>query len=64
MFFKCKHNYEILESFKFEEKSSSLSTDQIMWLDFNSKQELSKRGVITVCKCRICGNVKHIKTVL
>lgn len=64
MFFKCKHNYEILESFKFDEKISSLSTEQIMWIDYNSKQEINKRGVITVCKCIKCGNVKHIKTLL
>ena len=64
MFFKCKHNYEVLESIKFDEKISSLSKEQIMWIDYISKQEINKRGVITVCRCKICGDVKHIKTVL
>ena len=62
--FTHKHNYEVVESFKFEEKSTALSVDQTMWLDHNSKQELSKRGVISVCRCTLCGHVKHIKTSL
>ena len=57
-----KHNYEVIESFKFDEKSTTLSVDQIAWLDYNSKQELAKRGVISVCRCTLCGHVKHIKT--
>lgn len=60
--FTHKHKYEVIESFKFEEKSTALSVDQIMWLDCNSRQELSKRGVISVCRCSLCGHVNHIKT--
>ena len=36
--FAHKHNYEVVESFKFDEKSTALSVDQIMWFDHNSKQ--------------------------
>ena len=62
--FTHEHNYELIESFKFDEKSATLSADQIMWLDYNSRQELSKRGVISVCRCVLCGHIKHIKTSL
>lgn len=54
-----KHKYEIIETYQFE---NDLKNMHGVRMDGFTARELAKRVVITVCKCEVCGKVKHVKT--
>lgn len=62
----CKHKWEIIESYKFENELKDFITGFKGSIDIDSEtsQELAKRGLITIVKCSKCSKVKHKKTVL
>lgn len=59
------HKWEIIETHKFEERlTEMMQTCGRFEINGGRLYSLSQRGVITVCQCKKCGEVKHIKTLL
>lgn len=54
-----KHNWEVVENYKFNEELSKFSGVSMSGFIADS---LSKRGVITVMQCGKCSKIKHIKS--
>lgn len=63
--FGCKHDWEVLKTERFEPKITKEQFIDLMrstYLTMIEQEHLLKSGIITVCKCKKCGKVKHIRT--
>lgn len=63
--FGCKHDWELLKTERFDPKITKEQFTDLMrsnYLTIMDQELLLKSGIITICKCKKCGEVKHIKT--
>ena len=64
--FGCKHDWELLKTERFEPVMTSMQFINLknkQFLEREAEKLFLKRGVISVCKCKKCGVINHLKTV-
>ena len=65
LMFGCRHDWEVLKTERFDPKITKEQFTSLMknnYLSIIEQEHLLKSGIISVCKCKKCGEVKHIRT--